>query len=107
MSKVNIEGLDKAELFAALYNNAKPLGMGMLRYNPTPLTKESAAELMGLGDDSARMFPGFKKPSLYFDYVNGRPMKINLEGDETDSWGYNRDQGEGEVERIVAELRGR
>lgn len=106
MSKVNIAGLDKAELFAALYNHAKPLGMGKLHYDPTVLTKESAEKLMGLGDDAARMFPGMRRGnSLYFDYVKGRPLKIDLSGDEMDTWLYNRDQGEGAAERIVAELR--
>lgn len=104
MSKINIAGIDKAELFAALYNHAKPLGMGMLHYDPTPLTKESAQELMGQGDDTKRMF-GMSRGGLYFDYVKGRPLKINLEGDEMDTWLYNRDQGDGAAERIVAELR--
>lgn len=107
MSKISIAGIDKAELFAALYNHAKPLGMGMLHYDPTPLTKESAQVLMGLGDDSSRMFPGIGgKPALTFDYVKGRPLKINLSGDEMDTWLYNRDQGDGAAEKIVAKLRG-
>lgn len=106
MSKVNIAGLDKVELFAALYNYAKPLGMGFMQYDPTPLTKEAAEKLMSAGDDSSRMFPGFAKKGLYFDYVKGRPLKINLEGDEMDTYLYNRDQGEGAAEKIVAKLRG-
>lgn len=105
MSKVNIAGLDKVELFAALYNHAKPLGMGMLHYDPTPLTKEAAEKLMGLGDDSSRMFPGMGRRAMYFDYVKGRPLKIDLSGDELETALYNRDQGDGAAERIVAELR--
>lgn len=105
MSKINIAGIDKAELFAALYNHAKPLGMGMLHYDPTPLTKESAEKLMGLGDDSARMFPGMGRRSMYFDYVKGRPLKIDLSGDELETALYNRDQGDGAAERIVEGLR--
>jgi len=105
MASINIAGLDKAELFAALYNHAKPLGMGMLHYNPELLTKEAAAQLMEAGDDSSRMFPSMGKKGLRFDYVKGRPLKIDLSGDELDPWGYNRDQGDGAAERIVAELR--
>jgi hypothetical protein len=106
MSTVNIAGLDKAELFAALYNHAKPLGMGFLHYDPTPLTKEAAQSLMEAGDDSSRMFPGMRSGrSLYFDYVKGRPLKIDLSGDEMDTYLYNRDQGNDAAERIVAELR--
>lgn len=105
MSKINISGIDKAELFAALYNHAKPLGMGFLHYDPTPLTKEAAQSLMEAGDDSSRMFPGMGRRSLYFDYVKGRPLKIDLSGDEMDTYLYNRDQGDGAAERIVSELR--
>ncbi len=108
MSKINIAGLDKAELFAALYNHAKPLGMGLLHYDPTPLTKESAQKMMEGGDDVSRMFPGVRAGrSLYFDYVKGRPLKIDLSGDEMETSLYNRDQGDGAAERIVAELRAR
>lgn len=107
MSKVSIAGLDKAELFAALYNHAKPMGMGFLQYDPEPLTKEAAQKLMEAGDDSSRMFPGIvRSRSLYFDYVKGRPMKISLEGDEMDTYLYNRDQGDGAAEKVVAKLRG-
>lgn len=106
MSKVNIAGLDKAELFAALYNHAKPLGMGFLHYDPKVIDKKGAEELMGLGDDSSRMFPGMRAGrSLYFDYVKGRPLKIDLSGDELETSLYNRDQGDGAAEKIVAALR--
>ena len=106
MSKINIAGLDKAELFAALYNHAKPLGMGIIHYDPTPLTKEAAQKLMAAGDDSARMFPGMgRSERLYFDYVKGRPLKIDITSDEMDTWLYNRDQGDGAAEKIVETLR--
>lgn len=107
MAKVNIAGLDKAELFAALYNHAKPLGMGRLQYDPTPLTKEAAQKLMEAGDDASRMFPGMSRRNMYFDYVKGRPLKIDLSGDEMETWLYNRDQGENAAEQIVAKLRGK
>lgn len=106
MAKINIAGLDKAELFAALYNHAKPLGMGFLQYDPAPLTKEAAQKLMEAGDDSSRMFPGMGRRSMYFDYVKGRPLKIDLSGDEMDTHLYNRDQGDNAAEKIVAKLRG-
>ena len=105
MAAVNIVGLDKAEVFAALYNHAKPLGMGMLHYDPELLTKESAQALMEKGDDSARIFGSLSRRPLYFDYVKGRPLKIDLSGDELDTFLYDRDQGEGAGERIINQLR--
>ena len=42
---------------------------------------------------------------LYFDYLYGRVMKIHLAGDELDTWGYNRDNGDGAAERIISQLK--
>jgi hypothetical protein len=39
---VNIEGLNKAEVFKALYDNAKPQGMGYLHYNRNNMAIEEA-----------------------------------------------------------------
>lgn len=105
MSKVNIAGLDKVELFAALYNHAQPLGMGFMQYDPTPLTREEAEKLMARGDDATAMFSLGSRGRLYFDYVKGRPLKIDLTGDEMDTYLYNRDQGDGAAEAVVAALR--
>lgn len=106
MAKVSIAGLDKAELFAALYNHAQPLGMGFMQYDPTVLTKEVAQKMMEGGDDSARMFSGIgSRRVLYFDYVKGRPLKIDLSGDELETSLYNRDQGKDAAEKIIAKLR--
>lgn len=91
MANVNIKGIDKAKLLAALYDNARPLGMGMLHYTPEPMGIEHAR---GLLEETGR-----------FDYVAGRPLKVRLDGDELDTWLYDRDQGAGEGERIVAQLR--
>src|SRR3990172_3014512 len=89
--KISIAGLDKADVLAALYNTARPQGMGFLHYTPDPMTKEEAAELL--------------KSGTYFDYVKGRVLKVNLAGDEVDPWGYNRDNGETAAELVIAVLR--
>jgi len=89
--KISIAGLDKADVLAALYNTARPQGMGFLHYTPDPMTKEEAAELL--------------KSGTYFDYVKGRVLKVNLAGDEFDPWGYNRDNGETAAELVIAVLR--
>lgn len=87
---MNIKDKNKAQILAALYNNSKPLGMGILHYDPTPMTEEEAAELL--------------KQQTYFDYLKGRVMKINLAGDELQTWLYNRDNGDGKAERIIEAL---
>lgn len=88
---INIEGLDKGAVLAALYNNSQPLGMGILHYDPKEMTPEEGNSLL--------------KEQQYFDYLKGRVMKVDLSGDEFDSWLYNRDNGQGAAERVVDGLR--
>jgi hypothetical protein len=91
MSKITLSGLNKADVLAALYNAAKPQGMGFLHYDPKPMTREEAEGLLTQTTD--------------FDYLKGRVMKVNLEGDELESWLYDRDNGQGTAEQAIAELR--
>ena len=88
---MNIEGLNRAEVLAALYNRSKPQGMGFMHYNPEPMTTEQAQAILDGGQ-------------TYFDYLSGRVMKIDLSGDEVGTWGYNRDNGENAAEKAIAEL---
>ncbi len=90
---MNIDGLNKALVLAALYNGAKPQGMGFMQYDPKPMTEEEAQILLDKGN-------------RYFDYLKGRVMKINLErSDEVDTRLYNRDNGMGAAEMVVDALR--
>lgn len=43
---------------------------------------------------------------LDFDYLNGRPIKVDLGPTDLDTRLYNRDQGAGAAERVVEALRG-
>lgn len=86
---VDISGLDKAQVLAALYNAARPQGMGFMHYDPTPMTAEEALFLVG----------------RYCDYVKGRVMKIEMTGDDVDTRLYNRDNGEGAAEMVIDSLR--
>lgn len=82
---ISIQGLPKEKVLAALYNNAKPLGRGFLHYTPGPLSDEEVREQMEDG-------------RLYFDYVKGRVMKVDLSGDTLDPYFYDRDNGRGAAE---------
>jgi hypothetical protein len=90
---MNIAGLKKAAVLAALYNASKPQGMGFMHYDPTPMTEKKAEMILWEGGET------------YFDYLKGRVMKIDLSRDEVDTWGYNRDNGPDAAEKAVAELR--
>lgn len=98
---VNIAGIPKHELLAALYNNTFQQGMGFMHsrgaYDMTP--DQAKDEIKA----ATREFRG--KTEIYFDYLHGRVMKVNIGEDEMTTWGYNRDVGYGAAEKVVAELR--
>lgn len=100
---IDITGIDKAELLAALYNDSRPLGMGYLHFNPADMSIEEARAL--LSDSAPTSDIGLPRKRLDFDYLKGRVIKVDLSGDTIRSWGYDRDNGQGATERIVARLR--
>jgi hypothetical protein len=87
---IDISKLSKVQILAALYNAAQPLGTGLLHYDPAPMSEEEAAELL--------------EQSMYFDYVKGRVMKVDLSKSEFDPRLYDRDNGQGEAERVINAL---
>ena len=103
---ISIKGLDKAAVLAALYNASHPLRMGFLHYDPKPMTIEEAREMIGAGDDTTQAFGKFVHGDrqLYFDYLKGRVMKVDLSGDELDPRLYDRDNGQGAAARAIAAL---
>ena len=89
---INIEGVDKAELLAALFNGSQQQGMGFLDpKGAKAMTVEDARSIIDSGD-------------LDFDYLHGRVMKIGLGGDKLDPWLYDRDNGEGAALGAVKHL---
>jgi hypothetical protein len=100
---IDIAGLDKAQLLAALYNGSRQLGMGFIHAEGRKdMTVEQAREQLPKGDDHA--WAGHGKP-LYFDYLHGRVMKVDLSGDTLRPFLYDRDNGEGAAARIIERLR--
>lgn len=88
---IDIEGLTKAQVLKALHDGTRAIGMGMLHDLGRDMTLEEA-ERLTRGD-------------LYFDYVSGRPLKVDLNGDSFDPRLYDRDAGEGRAEAVVSALR--
>ena len=93
---VNYNGLTKAQVLMALYNNSRPLGMGFLVADPSDMTEEQAEKMI---QDC--------KDDLYFDYVKGRVMKIDLRSDNEcfDEYLYDRDNGTGAAQSAINRLR--
>ncbi|MBT5338645.1 hypothetical protein HN643_04590 [Candidatus Falkowbacteria bacterium] len=88
---MNISHLDKAQVLAALYNNAKVQGQGALRADSDRMTEEEARGLLASGQ-------------TYFDYIKDRVMKVDLSGDDFNTRLFNRDNGENAAEEILSAL---
>ncbi len=90
---ISIKGIDKAEVLAALYNASRQQGMGFMNQRgQSQMTIEDARKAM---DDN---------PGLYFDYLHGRVMKIDLKDDELEEWLYDRDNGKGAAYNAIKHL---
>lgn len=87
---IDIKGLDKAEVLIALYEHARPQGLGFLHYTPEQMTR---AEALAWLEKTER-----------FDYLNGRVMKVDLSKDAFEEWLYDRDNGDGAAAHAVREV---
>ncbi len=89
---IDIKGLDKAEVLAALFNGSVQQGMGVFdERGASGMNVDQAGEIL--------------RTQSNFDYLLGRVMKIDISGDEIDPWFYDRDRGQGAVEGIINSLR--
>ena len=84
---IDIKGMDKGKILAALYNASQPLGLGFLQATPENMTVEEAR---GLTEEYA-----------YFDYLKGRVMKVDLSGDMLNPYLYDRDNGQGAARKAL------
>lgn len=91
---MNIKGINKAKILAALFNHSRPQGMGLfssLARGSHDMSEEEAQGFLDAGQ-------------TYFDYVHGRILKIDLEGDELSTRLYNRDLGDGAAEYALRDI---
>lgn len=102
MADIDITGLDKAAVLAALHNGTRPLGMGFLHDLGRDMTTAEAQEHIDRATDDMGLD---RRDALRFDYLCGRPLKVNLSGDSFDPRLYDRDAGEGAAARAIAAIR--
>ena len=98
---IDITGLDKAEILMALYNRAKTQGLGFIHYDPTPMNLDDARQVLTANAKSNSIAP------FYFDYLRGRVMKVNFEGNMLNEQLYDRDNGIGTASNALSSLKGR
>ena len=84
---IRISGLKHCDILIALYNRAKPLGRGHLQFDPKPMTVEQAQKILAKMPTAGS--------SIYFEYLSGRVMKVDIVGPDLDPRLYDRDNGEG------------
>ena len=97
--EINIEGLSKAAVLAALFNGSRQQGMGFLNAaGANPMTEAQAQEEIDARADGN----GWRS---YFDYLRGRVMKVDIGGDTFDPYLYDRDNGRGAAAAVIASLR--
>ena len=87
---INISKMNKCEVVAKLFNASKAQGMGFMHSGSMREMSliEAEEHLDNAGDG-------------YFDYLNGRVMKVNVSGDELNPRLYDRDNGEGAAARAL------
>jgi hypothetical protein len=85
---INIEGLKKSEVLAALYNHAIPMELGISDRPHKDMTPDEAEKLL--------------EECTYLDYLKGRILKVNLRSDvEFDESIYDRENGCGTATEAV------
>lgn len=94
MSDIDITGLSKAEVLRVLYDRAQPQGMGMLHHTPGNMSKSEAQDIITNREDKESVLGS---NYLYFDYLQGRVMKVDLKGNTLDPRLYDRDNGQDAV----------
>jgi hypothetical protein len=95
---VDISGLDKAIVLAALYNNSKRVEYPYKASCPELLTLEQARAFL---QSDAKFSDNVWQIDTYYD----RDLSVDLTGDAFDSEAYNQANGDGLAERIVEALR--
>ena len=105
---IDIKGLSKAEVLAALYNGSHPQGLGFLSSRSGEMTEDDAQALINeCVERQYRYHLRSVPPILSFDYVYGRVLKVDLTRDEFDPWGYDRDLGQGHAWEVIDALKKR
>ena len=65
---IDVTGVNLVELVKKAYELSRPQGLGMIRYDSTPMTDEEAQELINNNT----------KGEVHLDYVKGRSLKFHV-----------------------------
>lgn len=102
---MDINGINKGKLIAALYNSSKPAGP----FGALNALKDSSGELRDMTEaEGTGFYDRYKSPNgdISFDYVMGHVFKVAFIGDVLERPDlFDRDNGEGACAKAVAAAR--
>ena len=93
---IDITLLPKAEILKALHDGTQSLGFGELHDLGRDMTIREAEDII---DKYTKGGYG-----LRFDYVAGRPLKVDIAGDSFNEELYDRDASPGQAQRVINRL---
>lgn len=100
MNEISYKGLTDAEALHALYHGTVPLGMGWFHNNDAFSVADAQRVI-----DSHKTRPDSLKTGVSFDYVAGRPIKVDFDTEaklirRVDL--YDRDAGPDACARVIS-----
>ncbi len=109
---VDISGLSKAVVLAALFNASRPTGPygdARAKEGPRVMSVSHAQTLIDGGNVATPDYHGKpipEHPKLYFGYVYGRLIKVDLSNDSTlNPLSFDEYHGVGKAQRIIDQIR--
>jgi hypothetical protein len=90
MTDIDIKGINKNDLLKELWNNSNIAGFYNQHSIPFPEYDVIKAE---------------EAVKNYINYFQGRVIKSDISQDIANTWGYDRDMGEGSFKKCVDKLR--
>lgn len=105
--EIDVSDIAPHELLAALYNRSRPQGLGHLHATPDDMTPEQAEACLKEATPKKASNVGCQQDddSVYFDYLKGRVMKVEINGNILDPVLYDRDLGQGAAQSVVDSIR--
>lgn len=94
---IDIKGIEKGVLLHQLWRFSQAQGISYLGLPIKPVNEDTFREIIKMYQDEGR--------DLYFDYLMGKVMKIDISADEMDPWLYDRDNGVGQAQLVVNYIR--
>jgi hypothetical protein len=104
---INTAGMDEVAVFTALYNAAKPQGMGFHQDDAQDITEEEGAKLYYYATPEGSFLEEAGTLQSMFDYIGGRLMKLSrsdIERGYIDVTTYDKYNGAGTAQRAVEHL---